>query len=358
MRSESVVPNLQIDELRPSTGYERLLRCRDQHTGLDALISVHSTHLGPAAGGCRMWSYQNLDAAIEDVERLSKGMSYKNAAADLPLGGGKSVIIGDAKSLKTADLMRSFGRFVEHLGGQYYTAEDVGITPVDMAYAAEHTAYVAGLEDGEFASGDPSPVTARGVYLCMRAAVALKLRRDSLAGVRVAIQGLGSVGMALAASLHADEAVLFVTDKDPKRVALAVEHYGAVAIAPDDIYAVPADVFCPCALGGILSPAVISSLNVSVVAGAANNQLLDESCGALLSAADILYAPDYIVNGGGIVNAAMEILGISDTSWGERRVTGLVDTLMLVLNRAAATGESTNRVADAWVQQKLEGNDD
>jgi len=340
---------MHIEDLSPAPGYERLLRCRDSVSGLDALISIHSTKLGPAAGGCRMWPYASLDDAVYDVERLSRGMTYKNAAANLP-----SVIIGDAKHLKSPELMRAFGAFVDTLAGSYYTAEDVGISPADMAFAAERTAYVAGLESGEFASGDPSPVTARGVYLCLKEAVRTRLKSDDLKGVRVAIQGLGHVGMTLAELLHADGAVLTVSDISTDAVAEAVQRFGAAAVEPEQIYAADVDVFAPCALGGILGPAVIRRLKASVVAGAANNQLQTPECGALLQQVNILYAPDYIVNGGGIVNAAMEILGVRDESWRESRVTGLVDTLRTVFEQSKMSKRATNLVADELIAAKLE----
>ena len=347
------IVSMQIEDLKPSDGYERLVRCRDSATGLDALISIHSTKFGPAAGGCRMWAYDRLEDAIYDVERLSRGMTYKNAAADLPLGGGKSVIIGDATKLKTPALMRAFGRFVDYLEGSYYTAEDVGISPADMAYAAEETKYVAGLETGEFASGDPSPVTARGVYLCLKKAAEVRLGIDNLSGLRVAIQGLGSVGMALAEMLHTDGALLTVTDINKDRLAEAKDRFGATVVGLDEIYDADVDVFAPCALGGVLTPEVIDRLNAHVVAGAANNQLATPECGELLHQSGILYAPDYIVNGGGIVNVAMEILGKTDAAWGERRVLGLADTLETVLTRSAQTDTPTNIVADALIDEML-----
>lgn len=345
---------MHIEDLEPAPGYERLLRCRDAASGLDALISIHSTKMGPAAGGCRMWPYASVDEAIVDVERLSRGMTFKNAAANLPLGGGKSVIIGDSKVLKNPDLMRAFGSFVNSLQGSYYTAEDVGISPTDMEFAAEKTRYVAGLESGEFASGDPSPVTARGVYLCLKETVRSRLKLDSLKGVRIAIQGLGHVGMTLAELLHKDGAQLTVCDINVDNVAHAVHIFGATAVPTDKIYSADVDVFAPCALGGVLSPEVIRELKASAVVGAANNQLQTPECGTLLQQVNILYAPDYIVNGGGIVNAAMEILGISDAAWGESRVVGLVDTLKTVFAEADASNRATNLVADELISVKLE----
>jgi len=343
-----------IEELTPSPGYERLLRCRDTASSLDALISVHSTKFGPAAGGCRMWPFKSVKDAIIDVERLSRGMTYKNVAANLPLGGGKAVILGNAATEKTPQLLRAFGRFVDHLNGSYYAAEDVGISPGDMEMAASETPYVAGLDSGKFASGDPSPVTARGVILCLKRAVCHRLGNENLAGVRVALQGLGHVGMVLAQYLYEQGASLTVCDIDPGRTREAATRFGATIAVLDEIYDADADVFAPCALGGILTPQVIERLKVRVVAGAANNQLATPDCGRLLYEAGILYAPDYVVNGGGIVNVAMEILAISDPTWANARVDGLVDMLEKILTRSEETRMPVNIVADLMVEAKLE----
>jgi leucine dehydrogenase len=350
--------NMMIEDLTPGAGYERLLRCRDTATGLDALISIHSTKFGPAAGGCRMWDYDSVEDAIYDVERLSRGMTYKNVAANLPLGGGKSVIIGNSKTQKTPELMRAFGRFVDTLQGSYYTAEDVGISSADMEYAAEESKYVAGLKSGEFASGDPSPVTARGVFLCLKRAVEHKLGVRDLVGVRVAIQGLGHVGMPLAEMLHDARAVLIVTDTNEEVLKDAETRLEATRVGLGAIYDVEADVFAPCALGGVLTPEVIDRLKVKVIAGAANNQLATPDCGALLRDKGILYTPDYIVNGGGIVNVAMEILQISDPIYGETRIKGLVETMDIILNRADETGGPVNEIADTFVEERLRTEND
>jgi len=345
---------LEIVELEPSQGYERLLRCREASSGLDALISLHSTKFGPAAGGCRMWPFESVEAAIVDVERLSRGMTYKNIAADLPLGGGKAVIIGNATSGKTGQLLAAFGRFVDHLHGSYYTAEDVGISPADMEIAAGQTPYVVGLQSGEFASGDPSPVTARGVLLCLERALVHKNGTKDLAGVRVAIQGLGHVGMVLAQYLFERGALLTLSDINPENCAIAAKKFNAEIVASDDIYDADVDVFAPCALGGILTPQTISRLKAQIVLGAANNQLATPDCGYLLHQADILYAPDYVVNGGGIVNVATEILRLSDPAWANARVAGLADTLETILTRAKASDTPTNIVADLMIEAKLE----
>jgi leucine dehydrogenase len=348
-----IAPTLQIRDLTPSDGYERLIEAQDKKTGLHALISIHSLKRGPAAGGCRMFNYANVDDAIYDVERLSRGMTYKNAAADLPLGGGKSVIIGDPKTQKTPELMRSFGAFIDSLSGIYYTAEDVGVSPSDMALVAERTAYVAGLEGGEYASGDPSPVTARGVFLCLKQTLQHALGSDDLTGKRVAVQGLGHVGMSLAEMLHKAGATLIVTDINEDAVRYAEKAFGAKVVAPHEIMQQDADVFAPCAMGGTLTAEAIGMLKARFVVGAANNQLADETCGQLLQDAGILYAPDYVVNGGGIVNVAMEILKITDPAYRESRVLGLAKTLEQVFVQAEETGEPPHKVADKLIERRL-----
>ncbi|MEO3416923.1 Glu/Leu/Phe/Val dehydrogenase dimerization domain-containing protein [Roseovarius sp. CAU 1744] len=342
-----------IRELKPSAGYERLVEARDADTGLHALVSIHSLKRGPAAGGCRMFNYAKIEDAIYDVERLSRGMTYKNAAAELPLGGGKSVIIGDPKTQKSPELMRAFGRFIDQLAGDYYTAEDVGVSPQDMAHVAEVTAYVAGLEGGEFASGDPSPVTARGVFLCLKQTLKHGLGSDDLTGKVIAIQGLGHVGMSLAGMLHEAGAELIVSDINDEAVRIAQDSFGATVVAPDEILHQRADVFAPCAMGGALTADAIAALKARFVVGAANNQLADDTCGQRLKDAGILYAPDYIVNGGGIVNVAMEILKISDPAYRESRIAGLATTLEDVFVRADETDQPPHVIADQLIESRL-----
>ncbi|WP_424988767.1 Glu/Leu/Phe/Val family dehydrogenase [Microbulbifer sp. S227A] len=345
--------SLTIRDLTPGKGYARLVEARDEATGLHALVSIHSLQRGPAAGGCRMFNYARVEDAIYDVERLSRGMTYKNAAAELPLGGGKSVIIGDPKALKTPELMRAFGAFIESLGGDYYTAEDVGVSTQDMAHVAESTAYVAGLDGGDYASGDPSPVTARGVFLCVKQTLKHGLGSEDLTGKVVAIQGLGHVGMSLAGMLQGAGARLIVSDINEEAVRHAEKEFGATVVSPDEILHQDADIFAPCAMGGALTPAAIDALKVRFVVGAANNQLADETCGQRLQDKGILYAPDYIVNGGGIVNVAMEILKISDASYRESRISGLATSLQQVFTRAEETGESPHVVADRLIERRL-----
>lgn len=353
MRDTVIRGDMTIRELVPQKGYTRLVEAKDSETGLHAIVSIHSLQRGPAAGGCRMFNYPNVRDAIEDVERLSRGMTYKNAAADLPLGGGKAVIIGDPVTDKTPALMRSFGRFINHFAGDYYTAEDVGMSPGDLEISATETRYVAGLESGRFASGDPSPVTARGVFQCMRETLKYASGSDSLAGKTVAIQGLGHVGMHLAKMLHEAGATLTVADIYEGAVQKAVDEFGATSVPSGHILEQEADILALCALGGALSLDNIPRLKCSYIVGAANNQLATSACGQQLKNAGILYAPDYIVNGGGIINVAMEILKINDESYRENRIEGLARTLTEVLQMAHKTGEPPHIVADRLIESRF-----
>ena len=282
----------------------------DADTGLRAIIAVHSTHLGPAAGGTRFWHYEQSDAAITDALRLSRGMSYKNAMADLPLGGGKGVIIADAKKTKTTDMLAAFGRAVDSLGGKYITAEDVGMAEPDMAQIATMTDYVAGLpiSGHKDAGGDPGPYTARGVYLGIKAAAKYRFGSDNMAGVHVAIQGVGSVGGGVVRLLAADGAKLTLADIDAEKLAEIAAETGAQTAALDEIMQVKADIFSPNALGAILNEQSIHDLNVAIVAGGANNQMATPQDAGRLFDRGILYAPDYVINAGGIINVGVEYL--------------------------------------------------
>lgn len=338
----------------PSTTHEAIYEVRDQDSGLHGFIAIHSTRLGPAAGGLRMRPYDSAEAALKDVMRLSEGMTYKNAAAGLSLGGGKAVIIGNPSTEKTPDLLRAFARAIQSLEGRYYTAEDMGMSPTDMAILAEETKFVAGLPNGDFASGDPSPITARGIFNAIKTTWAHRHGADTLQDVRVSVQGLGHVGWYLCEFLHDAGAKLIVTDTVGERVARAVESFGAEAVAIDAIYGVDADIFAPCAIGGILNDTTIPQLKVSVVAGGANNQLATASDGAALHAKGILYAPDFVANGGGIINVATEIQEISDREgFVNEKLAALDVTLKSILNQAAAANTSPAEVANAAVETKM-----
>ena len=298
-------------------GHEHVSFFHDEETGLKAIIAVHNTNLGPSLGGCRMWNYSDESDALTDVLRLSRGMSYKSALAGLKLGGGKSVIIGDPKTQKSPELFRAMGRFVDRLAGRYIIAEDVGTSVDDMVNIEKETEFVVGLPSkgtGEDASGDPSPVTAWGVFLGIRAAVSYRLGRHDLKGIRVAVQGLGHVGMALCGYLHEAGARLIVTDINHDALIYARNTYGAEVVAPDAIYEQDVDVFAPCALGGILNDETIPLLKASIVSGAANNQLLTPHHGDVLKNRNILYSPDFVINAGGVINVYYEWLNRHEPS--------------------------------------------
>jgi len=335
-------------------GHERVVRVTDPDSGLHGIIAVHSTQLGPAAGGLRMRRYDSEAAALEDALRLSRGMTFKNAAAGLPLGGGKAVILGDPATDKSPELLAAFGRGVAALGGLYWTAEDMGMTPADMARIGTETRYVAGLPDGAFASGDPSPVTARGIFNAIRTTARHRFGSDDLDGRRVAVQGLGHVGLHLCDLLHGAGAVLSVADIHEPAVQEAKARFGAQAVAPEDILGVEAEILAPCAIGAVLNEATVPALRVQAVAGGANNQLATAEDGGRLHARGILYAPDFVANGGGIINVATEILRIADRdSWVADKLGALDATLDSILSRAARMNVSPNDVAEAIVAERL-----
>lgn len=329
--------------------HEQVVFCSDAETGLKAIIAVHSTALGPAVGGCRLWNYATDEDAINDVLRLSRGMTYKNAMAGLPLGGGKSVIIGDAKSIKSEALFRAFGRMVHRLSGSYYSAEDVNITTGDIMIVNKETPFVAGLEGK---SGNPAPFTALGTYRGIKAAAKHQFGSDDLSGKTVAVQGLGSVGFYLCEHLHRDGAKLIVTDINQDAVKRAVEQFGAVAVGLDDIYSVDADIYAPCALGATVNDNTIDQFKVSIIAGCANNQLKEARHGELLRQKGILYAPDYVINAGGIINVAFEMRpqGYSEAE-STAKVMAIYDTLLNLFQRADAEKQPTSVVADLMAQE-------
>ncbi|TRW17910.1 Leu/Phe/Val dehydrogenase [Glacieibacterium frigidum] len=323
----------------------------DAASGLQAIIAVHSTHLGPAAGGCRWWTYADDAAALTDALRLSRGMSYKNAMAGLPMGGGKAVILKGAP--KTEEMLEAFGSAIDGLGGRYVTAEDVGMSDADMTVIARRTRHVSGLPvAGGAAGGNPGPSTAEGVFVGMRAAVRHKLGRD-LAGTHVAVQGLGSVGHALVRKLAAAGAKLSVADIDEARAARVADEVGATLVDNAAIMTVAADVFSPNALGAILTEFSIARLDVAVVAGAANNQLATPADGARVAARGILYAPDYVINAGGIINVATEYLGSGDAAGVAAQIARIEGRLADIFAEADASGRATDAVADAMARKLI-----
>jgi leucine dehydrogenase len=327
--------------------HERVVFCRDAATGLKAIIAIHSTALGPAAGGCRLWNYSTDDAALHDVLRLSQGMSYKNAMAGLRFGGGKAVIIKTAEFSGSEALYERFGDFVEQLNGSYVTAEDVGMNVAIMETIARRTKYVSGLtpKAGQ-AGGDPSPKTAFGIFKGIEAAVQFKLGRDDLRGLTVAVQGVGNVGYHLCGYLANAGAKLTVADIEPSRVKKAQDEFGAEVVGLDDILSQEADVLAPCALGAILTAESIAGLRATIVAGGANNQLATGTDGKRLADAGILYAPDYVINGGGIINVACEYYGNVDDAEVMKQVAAIGPRLTGIFEEAQRTGQPTNVIAD------------
>ncbi len=307
MENISQTPFELIDELE----HEQVVYCSNKETGLKAIIGIHNTALGPALGGTRMWQYVNDKEALVDVLRLSRGMTYKAAVAGLNLGGGKAVIIGDARTQKSEQLFRAFGRFIEGLSGRYITAEDVGTNVKDMEYIMMETRHVTGIPEETGGSGDPSPVTAYGTYVGMKACAHEVFGSDSLAGKKIVVQGAGgNVGKALCQFLHKEGAKIYVSDMYEDKLKHLVDECKATVVAKDDVYSVDADIFSPAALGAILNDDTIPHLKVKIVAGAANNQLKDENKhGQMLKDKGILYAPDYVINSGGLINVYTELEG-------------------------------------------------
>ncbi|MFQ5983068.1 MAG: Leu/Phe/Val dehydrogenase, partial [Woeseiaceae bacterium] len=332
--------------------HERVVFCRDAATGLKAIIAIHSTALGPAAGGVRLWSYESDDAALHDVLRLSQGMSYKNAMAGLDFGGGKAVIIKTPDFVGSDALYEQFGEFVDKLHGDYITAEDVGMSEAIMALVARRTRYVTGLpQKGGQAGGDPSPKTAFGVFKGIEAAAKFKLGRDDIDGLTVAVQGVGNVGYHLCRYLVEAGTNLVVADIDDGRVQRACDEFGAVAAPSDEILYQDADVLAPCALGAILDEQSIPGLKASIVAGGANNQLKTQADGHRLAEAGILYAPDYVINAGGIINVACEYAGDVEDQKVDELVAAIGPRLMKIFEEAAASDRPTNAVADAQARK-------
>jgi leucine dehydrogenase len=338
--------------------HEQVSFFHDQATGLKAIIAVHNTNLGPALGGCRMWNYESDEQALRDVLRLSRGMTYKAAITGLPLGGGKSVIIGDSKKIKTAELMKAMGRAVETFGGRYIIAEDVGTAVEDMNNIHTQTNHVVGVaHDGE-GSGDPSPTTALGVHVGLKSAVRYRLHRSDLRGLKVAVQGLGNVGYNLCKLLAKDGAQLFVTDVAPERVNMVVKEFGATAVGLNDIYSQDVDVFAPCALGAILNDGTIRQLKAKIVAGAANNQLAEARHGDVLRDLKILYAPDYLINAGGLVSVYYEHAARAsgkayDRAEVVKHVQQIDETSESIFRRAEQDGISTSAAADRIAEQRF-----
>lgn len=334
-----------------SYGHEQIVFFQDKASGLKAIVGIHSTALGPALGGCRMWPYKDESEAFRDVLRLSRGMSYKAAIAGLNLGGGKAVILGDARTQKSDALLKAFGRYVEALGGRYITAEDVGMKVQDIDLIRTQTRFAVGGSN-EGGSGDPSGMTALGTFQGMKAAIKAAGLGEDLSGMTVAIQGLGNVGSHLCSYLSAAGAKLIVSDIYPNQTERIKEEFGATVVAPDEIYTVDCDVFAPCALGAILNQRTIPLLKCKVVAGAANNQLETENDGFALMKRGIAYAPDYAINGGGLINVAAEMDGYNkETVLG--KVSNIYNTITNILTLAKNEGIPPHVAADQIAERRL-----
>ena len=327
--------------------HESLHYFQDDSTGLRAIISVHSTALGPAAGGCRRWTYTNDADALTDALRLSRGMTYKNAVAGLKFGGGKAVILANDRAPKSGELFAAFGRAVDSLGGRYITAEDVGCTVDDMRHVREQTEFVSGLPHAEgVAGGDPSPWTALGCLQGIEAAASAKLGTDSLKGLRIAVQGVGHVGAGLCHLLHEAGAELVVSDVSRDNLQAISAHLPVTIVPPKDLLFSDVDILSPCALGNILTSTTIPRIRAKIIAGAANNQLATAADGALLAKRGILYAPDYVINAGGIISVAGEYYHTSSEDQVRDDVGRIKERLKLIFDEASDTGRPTNEIAD------------
>ena len=337
--------NISVMKEMLEMGHEQIVYCSDKKTGLKAIIAIHDTTLGPALGGTRMWDYRHEKEAIEDVLRLSRGMSLKASISGLNLGGGKAVIIGNSKKDKTPELMKSFGRFVDSLGGKYITAEDVGMTTKDMEYVRSATKYVTGIPEKMGGSGNPSPFTAFGVYMGMKASARYKWGTDILEGKKIVVQGIGHVGESLVGHLKKEGASVFVNDIDSNRVKYICNKYSVTSIDQDSIYDFDMDIYSPCALGSVLNPHTISRLKCSIIAGAANNQLSDETRdGKLLLEKKILYAPDFLINAGGLINVYSELNGY-DKQKSTNKTKEIYNTTLDIFEKAELSGTTTHEAA-------------
>jgi leucine dehydrogenase len=353
IKDSSLAQNPVIGQML-ANNHEQILFCNDNATGLKAIIAIHNTVLGPSLGGTRMWNYNNEMEALTDVLRLSRGMTYKSSVAGLNLGGGKAVIIGDSKKIKTEALLRRFGKFVNSLGGKYITAEDVAMTSRDMEIIKMETDYVSGLPENMGGSGDPSPVTAYGVYVSMKASAKEAFGIDSLSGKKVLVQGIGHVGETLVDYLTKEGAKVYINDISEERIKAAVDKYKAEFVPADKMFDLDIDIYAPCALGATVNDETLSKLKCKVICGAANNQLADEKKhGELVLSKGILYAPDFVVNAGGIINVYYELEGYNR----ERALAHaekIYDTTWNIIQTAKAQNIPTYAAANKIAEQRIE----
>ncbi|WP_255462681.1 Glu/Leu/Phe/Val family dehydrogenase [Galbibacter sp. BG1] len=359
MVSEIIAPT-ELKKVDPVFGqlsfndHEQIVFCQDKDTGLKAIIGIHNTVLGPALGGTRMWNYENEWEALNDVLRLSRGMTYKSAITGLNLGGGKAVIIGDAKTQKNPALMRRFGEFVHSLSGKYITAEDVGMETADMDTVREVTPYVTGISEEKGGAGNPSPITAYGVFMGMKAAAKYQFGDDSLEDKKVLVQGVGHVGETLVDHLYNEGAQLFISDINEERLLELAKKYKAVIVPGNEIFNHELDVYAPCALGATINDATVNAINAKIVAGAANNQLADEKVhGAILKERGIAYAPDFLINAGGIINVYAELEGY-DKKEILRKTENIYKTTLDIFTHADTNNCTTHQSALQIAQQRID----
>jgi leucine dehydrogenase len=357
---ENGVQGMSVYSHREFDNHQQIAFFNDRQSGLKAIIAIHNTNFGPALGGCRMWPYSCEDDALTDVLRLSKGMTYKSALANLKLGGGKAVMIGDPRSQKTDALLFAMGDFIEGLGGRYITAEDSGTAVPDILKMGQRTSHISGFDKASDHGGDPSPSTAYGVFVSLREAVTHKLGHPSLEGMKVAIQGLGNVGYRLAEYLHDAGAMLYVTDIVQANVDRAVRELNATPVAGNEIFALDVDVFAPCALGAVINESTIDQLKASIIAGAANNQLATDEQGYQLHKKGILYTPDYVVNAGGIIDVYYQ-RKMLETDYSAQnyasdlsvKVEGIGDTLKEIFKRSDEEDTPTFVIADRVAEERF-----
>lgn len=342
---------MKIFEYMEKYKYEELIFYHDNTTGLKAITCIHSTKLGPSLGGTRLWNYKTEEEAIEDALRLARGMTLKSAAAGLDLGGGKTVIIGDPEKVKSEAFWRSYGRYIESLNGRYITAEDVNTSPDDMDYIARETQFVAGLREK---SGDPSPMTAYGVYKAIKASAFKQWKDNSLKGKKVSVQGLGHVGYVLCEFLHKEGAFLVVSDINQSRVDRVVKEFSAKAVSADDIYSQEVDIFAPCGLGAIINDETIPKLKCKIIAGSANNVLKEEHHGDVLKQKGILYAPDYVANAGGVINITFEKESGYDGEAAKRATSKIYDRILEIFKISENENISTNMAAERMAMDRIE----
>jgi glutamate dehydrogenase/leucine dehydrogenase len=341
-----------VFDILTSDGFEQVAYCHDRSTGLRAIVAIHSTELGPALGGTRFYPYASEDEALVDVCRLAKGMTYKHAACGNDFGGGKAVIIGDPRTLRSEALLRAYGRFVEGLNGRYLTAEDVGTTQADMDTVRRETRHVTGVSESLGGSGDPSPATALGVLWAMRAVGERLWGTPSLAGRHVVVSGVGKVGAALAAHLDAEGAKLTLADVDEGRAAATAERLNAMTVVAESSHAVPCDIYAPCALGAVLNAATIPEMRCDAVVGAANNQLASLADAERLRHRSITYVPDFVANAGGVINIAEEAHGY-DRERAYARTEAIADTVRAVFDRSDADGITTTQAAELVAEERI-----